>query len=586
VITLYALALPVVLGMTALAFDGGKIFVSRLHMQNAADAAALATAQDLAACADTSGGPQPTAACLAQANTVQTEVNCFALANNAPIGYAPAGACSDGTTGGSPATQIQECAVDPSSPNPPPSSSPSKPWSLLSSDQRKEVVPGNTGYMNCYQWPLTSTMDPSGGTDGACVGVANGWTACYDRIEVRLRETSGISLPFGGLPGFPNTSHPWARSIGAFNQQLFVSSTPGTTVNGTTIPGMTHTLTYPGSTVFTTDPATVVTNTTTNSTFSGGNGGVAFIKGTDCNGAAAGTDWPGDPGGASIQWSGAPSTFSSYVTNGGVSITGANTHKSIETWVGKHNASGCEQYQGGWQVTGPPPGSTPCPPTPASSCPYIHGPFAPLDWPFPPPPAPPAGCLATGTNTITAGWKTTHPPGVYCFTTGALTLSANSTTFTGYSFYAPSMNVNSNSMTVTPSASFTCGTRVVLFDAYAGNLTLNGNGDTLNGDMYATNGEISITGGGSFAGCGYMETLKLLVGGNFAGYTGTGPGAGGGIVTTTSYSTTTNPGSTHPSTTIPPSTSFSTDPDIVSTGTTNPGTVVTATTGTNIGLGG
>ena len=364
-----------------------------------------------------------------------------------------------------------------------------------------------------------------------------------------------------------------------------VTTNPGATVLGFTNPGQTHTYIFSGQTFTTTDPDTTVVNTTTNSTFSGGNGGVAFVKGTDCLSAPAGTDWPGDPGGASVQWQGAPSAWSSFITNGGLQVNGANAHTAGEIWVGKHNASGCENYQGGWKVTGPPPGSTPCSAsgTPASTCPYIHGPFSPLDWPLPPPsPAPPAGCLPTGTSGITGGWTATHPPGVYCYTAGALTLSANGATFDGYSFYAPSISATSNGMIFNPS--LTCGTRKVLFDAYDGNLNLGGNSDQLKGDMYATNGEISVTGGGSFAGCGFMETLKLIIGGNFAGYQGTGPGAGGGIVSTTTVSTTTVPGGTH-TTTDADTTSVTTDPDTVVTGSTTPGNTFTATTGTNIGLG-
>jgi hypothetical protein len=132
--------------------------------------------------------------------------------------------------------------------------------------------------------------------------------------------------------------------------------------------------------------------------------------------------------------------------------------------------------------------------------------------------------------------------------------------------------------------SLACGTRKVLFDAYAGDFTMSGGGDTLNGDIYVTNGNITVNGGGAFAGCGYMETNKMKIVGNFAGYNGTGPGEGGGITSTTQTTTTVIPGGTH-TTTDANTTSFSTDPNTVVTGTTDSGATFTATTGTDIGLG-
>ena len=36
-IALYAIAIPVLLGVMALALDGGKLFVSKIHVQNAAE---------------------------------------------------------------------------------------------------------------------------------------------------------------------------------------------------------------------------------------------------------------------------------------------------------------------------------------------------------------------------------------------------------------------------------------------------------------------------------------------------------------------------------------------------------------------
>jgi hypothetical protein len=214
----------------------------------------------------------------------------------------------------------------------------------------------------------------------------------------------------------------------------------------------------------------------------------------------------------------------------------------------------------------------------------ITGPFAALDWPIPPPnPAPPTGCLDTGANgSISAGWLSSHAPGVYCWTAGNLMIKANGATFDGYSFFAPSISISSNGMIFNPALK--CGTRTILFDAYAGDFTMSGNSSAMNGDIYAPNGNIVVSGGASFAGCGFMEAWKLIVAGNFAGYSGTGPGDGGSITTTTNTTTTVIPGGTH-TTTDPSSTVITTDPDTVIPGSTGPGSTVTATTSTSVGLG-
>ena len=52
IIAIWAVGLPMLLGVLALALDGGKLFVSRLHLQNAADAASLASAQEIRDCWD------------------------------------------------------------------------------------------------------------------------------------------------------------------------------------------------------------------------------------------------------------------------------------------------------------------------------------------------------------------------------------------------------------------------------------------------------------------------------------------------------------------------------------------------------
>jgi hypothetical protein len=111
-------------------------------------------------------------------------------------------------------------------------------------------------------------------------------------------------------------------------------------------------------------------------------------------------------------------------------------------------------------------------------------------------------------------------------------------------------------------------------------ICLQGQTNTLVGDIFApmpnafpptpgltqTGGLVTINGGALAAGSGFIESWNLSLGGNTGSYSGTGTS----IVV---------PGATH--TTTDPSTTQT----IIQTGTTNPGTVVATTIGTDIGLG-
>ena len=250
VITLYAIALPVLLGFCALALDGGKLFVSKIHVQNAADAAALASSQDLGQGQCYLG---PSASCdaatqLAVRGQVSADVNSYSSQNGGPAVLVP-------------------CAAD---------------WYAENQAQRHiDPVRDPTKPTGCYTWPYV-----------------NGSGAHWDRVEVRIRKP--VNLTFAHIVGFSNPAFPFARSVGSFQPALLVTTSPGTTVDGVTIPGQTHTYTTPGGTHTTTTPPTTVTNTTTTTTFAGGTGSVLFAKSTDCK---------QDPGGAALQWSGAASTI-------------------------------------------------------------------------------------------------------------------------------------------------------------------------------------------------------------------------------------------------------------------------------------
>jgi hypothetical protein len=160
--------------------------------------------------------------------------------------------------------------------------------------------------------------------------------------------------------------------------------------------------------------------------------------------------------------------------------------------------------------------------------------------------------------TISAGWKGAHSPGVYCLTaaSGTLNIAANGTDFSGYTWFAPSISVSSGNQTFTPASG-----QSTLFDAYIGSLSLQGNGNTASGNMFAPNGDASISGGSVGAGSGFIESQTLTISGNFASFNGTGPTFDS--TTTTTVSTTATP----PTTIV------------------TPGSTQTVTTGTTIGLG-
>jgi hypothetical protein len=545
ILPLFAIALPVLLGFLALTLDGGKLFVIKRHLQNAADAAALASAQDLG---DYLSG---TATEAATRLVVKADVNDYASHNLCGSGSANRWLRTDPdkrifgcVVGGA---VMDECTLDWDA----------YPNTQLGRQQRSEDT-------NCYKWPYIKN------------GVSH-----WDQVEVRT--TRPVNLEFARIVGFHNPSFPMKRSVATFKPELLVTTTstpdetvtytdPDSTVTNTTvIDGTTSTIvtTIPGGTHTTTTPETTVTNVETTSHFSGGVGSIAFVKSTDCPSAPA---TPTVAEGAAFQWSGSTSSLSQFISNGGVSIDGNPVHRYQHIWIGKKNVANCERYGSG--ATGG----------------IITGPFAPMDWPVQPPlPAPPAGCTSTGTATLTPTWPASHPPGIYCWTSGLLTLAAKDTNFIHYSFYAPQIAVNSNGMHLT-AAIPASGQPPVLFYAYGNDFTdpttgldncgpgpapreprscafsFSGNGDIIEGDIFVPNGTIAFSGAAANGSTGFMEAWKMTVSGNLASYQGTGPGEGGTITTTTQTTTTV----------IPASTQTTTDPDTTVTTT----TVIDGTTST------
>jgi Putative Flp pilus-assembly TadE/G-like len=452
----FVLAMPLFLAIIALVIDGSMMLVKKRALQNAADATALAIAQDVGSTGVCTG------ACLATAT--------YYIDSN--------GGTDDPTSFG-------PCGGDNSKPN-------------------------------CFQTNYHG--NPS-------------------LVEVRL--TSKVGGLFTGAIGLKSLFGVSARSVA------------GTSYGTTTTPGQTITVVHTG----TTDPGDTNTIVSTITVGIPGNGnGVAFAKSTACpaityNGTAKGAH------------------MGSFSTNGGVSI-GGNSDKTIDSLgIGRRNDPGCFVNQAGATINN------------------VVGPFSPMDWllPLPTVPTPPSGCHDLGTTslTFTSSWNPatgqgTNPPGIYCLTgsTGTLTLSSdltkgNATAGSGYTFFAPCISVSGGSYKAYRPPSGPAQSPPTIFYASAPDSTcgsaisIQGGGATIDGDIFAPNGQVSLQGGGVSAGTGFIESQTIKITGNSANFQGNGPVIGG-TNTTTSTSVSTRLGTTDPGTTI-----VSTAPDNTSTSSTN-----------------
>jgi len=163
-----------------------------------------------------------------------------------------------------------------------------------------------------------------------------------------------------------------------------------------------------------------------------------------------------------------------------------------------------------------------------------------------------SGTVTRESATITAGWNTTHSPGIYCVTGSTATLVISGATLTGgagYTFFAPFIDVSGGSYkNFSPSGTLFYASGASGFH----DLIIHGSGATITGYIFAPNGQVALEGGGVSAGNGYIESQTLSILGNSANFTGTGPGGPGTTSTTTStiITTTTTPGFTDPGTTV------------------------------------
>jgi hypothetical protein len=552
IVPLYAIALPVLLGFLALSLDGGKLYVTRIHLQNAADAATLAASLDLGPCADGSCAGLPAEDDL-RTNSVEPDVNSYSSKNGGPAVLAK---CIDA-------------------------------W--WKTNHKTDPARDSTNVTACYLWPYLKKND---GSDSNCLPWAADPTSCarWDQVEVRIRKP--VNLSFAGVVGFHNPAYPFARSVGTFSRDtVFHPGDPGSpggeVTNATTWtdPGQTHTTetVIDGTTYTTTTVIPGATHTTTNVTAGScpagsADCGVAFAKSTEC---------------PAITYNGAGGDkIGSLMTNGGFKALG-NAGKIVGAlYLGKYSGSEDACYINGGRAT-------------VKSGPF--GPFSPQDWPLalptPPTPVPLSRPTLVGNQCwdITSGGSgAATKPGVYCSTV-PITLSK---TFDGYTWFAPCISISGNTHTfhyyrsIDPAQGarqqtlfYASGDDATCAALGAKPVSVQGQTNTINGDIFAPFGQINMQGGGVAGGDGFLESQTLFVAGNFASYRGTGPLEGASITTVT----TTDPNTTVFDTTVTggsTNTNFTTDPD-----TTNSSTTVitilpipstpdsTETTGTGSGLG-
>ena len=273
-------------------------------------------------------------------------------------------------------------------------------------------------------------------------------------------------------------------------------------------------------------------------------------------------------------------SIGSLKTNGGFQAKGAGSNpKTIDTlFLGKKGVAGCFDNQANVTFTHP-----------------VVGPFVPEDWPIPLPDVPTAVPLTQSTlganecwNLSSAGIAGATKPGVYC-TTGDLNLTKD---YIGYTFFARCISVSAKDDTLQAPGSdpghetlfYASGNTSACSGAA---IALQGNANTLVGDLFAPNGAVTMSGGGVAGGKGFVEAQTLDISGNFASYLGLGPltpGTSHEVVTTDpdTFTTVVNTGTeetvTH--TTITGGTSYetvTTGPDTTIAGQTHTITITTTT---------
>jgi hypothetical protein len=139
-----------------------------------------------------------------------------------------------------------------------------------------------------------------------------------------------------------------------------------------------------------------------------------------------------------------------------------------------------------------------------------------------------SGCTYPDTSLAQSGFSwnsnnTTLPAGVYC-TTGQISFNGNNLTGNGVTFIAGSFNMNSNSVTFTPTSGMS---NLLIYDQGTGTLDINGNSFINLGTVFDPNGSILLN-GNSGTISGFLEGKDITLNGNNTSFIGTGPPLGGG----------------------------------------------------------
>jgi hypothetical protein len=547
---LVMLALPLFFALMALVVDGGNILVHKRNIQVAADAAALAIAQNVDHTTNTCGtynGQTGNSAC----NTLAAEYSSRNGVNSS----------------------LHKC----NDPDP--------------------THPTDT---NCWAYPY---VDTSGQTHNDEVEV---------RLHAPVSTFfvgAADALLHGGVSASFSVS---ARAVADTNQVLGVTTIPGQTFTGstTTIPGDTHTITDMVTLNEGSGVAFAMSRVCNSISYSGAGSGTwddAIAAGFPGSASAlgvfatnGGVDFSGNAPKKMKQLAfdqtrcmnapnhdpDSPPSGTNQCTARAWGTPAGNGTDSINNCVQTLVNIGSQPI--GWPV------KPPTPPTPL-----------PANATFNPATDYPSRCANPGSS-IGQNWAATHPPGIYCVSGAGTNLQFSSngvdlTSGDGYTFFAlngatistsgngialkfywPTSGCNDVRPTTTRYPTYVCFSRTIsnydpetLFYSdfpSSGNQTpcaicLQGQSGNLTGDIFATKpdafppiptltqsgGIVKVAGGALSAGQGFIESWNLQISGNTGTYQGTGAGLvlPGGTHTTTDPSTTIIvPGSTGAATTV------------------------------------
>jgi hypothetical protein len=568
---LFAVTLPLLLILLAFVVDGAHAFVDYRQLQNAADASALAAAQDLGS--STCGSPPIPAA--QQQHCVQNEATDYAYQNGDwpsthGLGHdlQPCGSTGVQPPNGNPGSDVQGCFDWP-----------------YNGDPSKVLVK----LRNC----TATFVGKYFGVDKICADVRS---VAVQSPLTHASTTPDTVLPDSTIPGttIPGTTIPGTTIPG--------TTTPGATIPGTTIAGTTIAgTTTPGTTI----PGTTNYTTSTSVTSTPGSGPkTALFAYNQANLSSCSNGIIVNAGNGNSNIDGAA------ISNGEISLNG---NPQLNLTYADYSASCPRNFTSPGQV-------------PAGNA-TTHS--TPTDWlaTFD------AASICAAAGGVTHGAivldvslsKGAPTSGVYCSDT-SIYLTGNKQKTYSFTLIAPIVYLDAQNVNVSPSVQNllvyeTCGNAGVVSCASASLTDGHGtvqhgtpfvfapNNQALTGTIWIPNGDFTYAGNSGTTGL-YEAQHILIQGANSFTLHGSGPPVGGGTTTTTTTITnvttgtttpgttvagstvagttvagTTSSGTTTPGTTTPGSTNAgSTTPNTTIPGTTIPGTTTTSTTGTTLGL--